>query len=99
MNTTLVTPGGPSGRAPASADVDSLALSFERGFSRGPWPTVGLEEELILIDPESLEPADKIDWVLAMLADDARFKPELRAAQLELVTRVCLTVPEPAASS
>jgi carboxylate-amine ligase len=49
-----------------------------------PPPTVGLEEELILVDPERLEPVDAVELVLATL-DDSRYVPEFRAAQLELV--------------
>jgi len=75
-----------------SADPEQLARSFERGFRQGSLPTLGLEEELILVEPESLEPADEAERILAALARDRRFKPELRAAQLELVTPVCLTV-------
>jgi carboxylate-amine ligase len=74
------------------ADPDFLARSFERGFRSGSLPTLGLEEELILVDADSLEPADEAERVLAGAPGDARFKLELRAAQLELVTPVCLTV-------
>lgn len=82
----------PVGSVWCDGDPDSLALSFERGFWRGSLPTLGLEEELILVDPGSLEPVNAVEWVLAALGGDERFKPELRAAQLELVTPVCLTV-------
>jgi glutamate---cysteine ligase / carboxylate-amine ligase len=46
---------------------------------------VGLEDELMLIDPESLELADRAEEVLARLRGDARFKPELPASQVEIV--------------
>lgn len=46
--------------------------------------TVGIEEEVLLLDPETLEPAPIGTEVAAR---DARLKPELPAAQLELVTR------------
>jgi len=72
------------------ADLELLARSFEQGFERETMPTLGVEEELILIDRDSLEPVDA-GWVLAALDDETRFKPELRSAQLELVTPVCFT--------
>src|ERR1700730_13207529 len=81
---------GRSGTPPAALD-ELLADGYERGFSRSLLPTVGLEEELILVDPESLEPASEAERILAAL-DDPRFAAELRTAQLELVMPVCLTV-------
>lgn len=52
-----------------------------------PW-TVGVEEELMLLHPETLDLLPACDEALERL-DDARFRPELPAAQLELVTPVC----------
>jgi len=74
--------------------LESLATRFERGFARFGRPTVGLEEELIVVDPTTFEPTAAIDWLLAQLGPDTRFKPELRAAQVELVTPVCGSVPD-----
>lgn len=54
--------------------------------------TVGLEEELILVDPASLLPVDAVEWVLEQLPGDRRFTAELRASQVELRTPVCATV-------
>lgn len=68
-----------------------LAAGLERRFSDGGLQTIGLEEELILLDPDSLRPLNGIEAVLAMVDDERRFKPEFRAAQIELVTPVCLT--------
>ena len=48
--------------------------------------TVGVEEELMLLDPETLDLAPRADEVLALLGGDQRFKRELPAAQLEIVT-------------
>ena len=75
-----------------TVDAELLALRFECGFRRDSLPTIGLEEELILVDPTSFAQADAIESILVSLADDKRFKPELRACQLEHVTPVCLTV-------
>ncbi len=47
---------------------------------------VGLEEELMLLDPRTLDLAPCAEQALAALAGDARFKPELPAAQIESVT-------------
>ena len=55
--------------------------------------TLGLEEELILVDPRSLEPLPAIEAVLERLPH-GRFQRELRAAQIELVTPVCATAAE-----
>src|SRR5436305_12102955 len=48
--------------------------------------TVGAEEELMLVEPDSLDLAPAIDDVLPLLAGDRRFCKELRAAQIETVT-------------
>jgi carboxylate-amine ligase len=78
-----------TGSSPAGLQ-ELLADGYERGFSQNVLPTVGLEEELILVDPESFEPASEAERILAAL-DDPRFTAELRTAQLELVMPVCLT--------
>lgn len=48
--------------------------------------TVGLEEELMLLDPDTLDLSPCAGDALAALDGDPRFKPELPAAQLENVT-------------
>jgi glutamate---cysteine ligase / carboxylate-amine ligase len=48
--------------------------------------TVGAEEELMLLDPESLDLTPRAPAVLDALGGDARFKLELPASQLEIVT-------------
>jgi glutamate---cysteine ligase / carboxylate-amine ligase len=54
--------------------------------------TVGLEEEATLLDPATLAPVPA-GPVLAALAGDPRFKPELPAAQVELVTAPAADAP------
>ncbi len=49
--------------------------------------TVGVEEELMLLDPETLDLAPVGGEVLARVGDDGPFKLELPASQLEIVTR------------
>jgi carboxylate-amine ligase len=55
--------------------------------------TVGLEEEVMLLDPETLELAPVAGDVLAR-SDDPRLKLELPAAQLEVVVPPARDVPE-----
>lgn len=62
-----------------------LEQAFREGFHPRCGPSVGVEEELILVDPVSLMPEEAIDWALGRLGADS-FAPELRAAQVELVT-------------
>jgi carboxylate-amine ligase len=61
---------------------DALRARFD---ASGPL-TVGIEEEVLLLDPESLDLTPRAAEVLGRLGDPARFKPELPAAQLEIVT-------------
>lgn len=56
--------------------------------------TIGIEEEVLLLDPSTLDPAPVAAAVLARTAGDARIKEELPAAQVELVTRPCASVDE-----
>jgi glutamate---cysteine ligase / carboxylate-amine ligase len=52
--------------------------------------TVGVEEEVMLVEPETFDLAPAIDSVLPLMEGDARFCKELRAAQIEIVTPVCV---------
>ena len=47
--------------------------------------TIGIEEEVMLLDPETKDLAPVAPAVLARLADDPRFKAELPASQIEIV--------------
>ena len=71
--------------------VEALVASYECGFMPGNLPTIGVEEELILVDGESLEPVNAIESVLAALPGE-RFQAEFRASQIEIVTPVFVTV-------
>ena len=62
-------------------DPESLRTAFEGGG-----PTIGIEEELMLLDPGTLDLAPVAPEVLARLDGDTRFKGELPAAQIELIT-------------
>jgi carboxylate-amine ligase len=65
-----------------------LAEGYER-FEDDSLPTLGLEEELVLLDPDRLVPVDAIERALALLDGHVDAKPDLRACQLELLTRPC----------
>ncbi len=54
--------------------------------------TVGIEEELMLLDGETLELAPRAPDVMRAVDGDARFKLELPAAQIELLTSPSATV-------
>jgi len=53
--------------------------------------TIGVEEELMLVDPERFDLAPAIEEVLPLLDGDGRFASELRSAQIEIITPVCLS--------
>src|SRR4051794_14162123 len=59
--------------------------------------TVGVEEELMLVDARTFELAPRAHEVLATAGGDPRFKPELPAAQLEIAVPPAASVPEAAA--
>lgn len=56
--------------------------------------TVGIEEELFLLDPVTLDLAPCADALLQRLGGDPRFKAELPAAQLEIATAPARTASE-----
>jgi carboxylate-amine ligase len=59
--------------------------------------TVGLEEELMLLDADTLDLTPCAPAVLARLGDAVSFREELPAAQLEIAGPVCATLGEAAA--
>jgi carboxylate-amine ligase len=67
---------------------DSLptAADLRAAFDAAVDGTVGLEEELMLLDASTLDLAPRAVEVVSALAADARFKLEMPAAQLEIVT-------------
>ncbi|HZO49398.1 MAG TPA: YbdK family carboxylate-amine ligase [Gaiellaceae bacterium] len=69
---------------PATEPADPRA-AFAR--ERADELTVGLEEELHLVDPRRLELARSAPHALERAAGDPRFAAELKESQLELVTR------------
>jgi carboxylate-amine ligase len=72
-----------------------VTFVLEHSFTGTPF-TVGIEEELMLLDPESLDLVSGIEAVLeAVPASHADcVKPELFQSVLEIATRPCADVPE-----
>jgi glutamate---cysteine ligase / carboxylate-amine ligase len=68
---------------PFTVAAAEAAFDHSRSF------TVGVEEELMLVDAESLELVPAAEAALAAIGPDDRFARELRPSQLELVTGVC----------
>lgn len=58
--------------------------------------TIGFEEELMLLDQKSFDLVPEAPAALAAVAGDERFKLELPASQLEIVTAPCASVHEAA---
>jgi carboxylate-amine ligase len=68
--------------------------ALRRLFDATPPLTVGLEEEVMLLDPETLDLLPRALDVLARTGGDPRFVAELPAAHLEIVAPPTATVPE-----
>jgi carboxylate-amine ligase len=85
--TVVAVEDSPIWKATPSLTVARCEAAFEHTL---PF-TVGVEEELMLVELDSLDLAPAIDEVLALLPGDRRFCKELRAAQIEIVTPVCAT--------
>jgi glutamate---cysteine ligase / carboxylate-amine ligase len=62
-------------------------------FDAAPPLTVGLEEEVMLLDPETLDLAPVASELLSRVVGDVEFKGELPLAQAEIVTEPAATVP------
>jgi glutamate---cysteine ligase / carboxylate-amine ligase len=67
-------------------------LDLRAAFETHEGLTVGLEEELMLLDAETLDLAPRAVEVVDGLCGDPRFKIEMPAAQLEIVTAPHATV-------
>ena len=66
-------------------NADTLRARFDAPDALG----VGIEEELFLLDRETLDLLPNAREVLERVDGDPRFKLELPAAQLEIVTPPC----------
>src|SRR3954447_2134051 len=77
--------------------ADTLSATTLRGLFDGVSDhTVGVEEELMLLDPETLDLLPHADRVTAELADRVSLRPELPAAQVETASPVCGSIGEAA---
>ena len=68
-------------------------MTLRERFDAVPAGTVGIEEEVLLLDPETHAPADCGLTVLERMPGDRRFKMELPASQVELITAAHPDVP------
>jgi glutamate---cysteine ligase / carboxylate-amine ligase len=81
--------------SPAWEESEPLTVAaLERAFDHATPFTVGVEEELMLVDPDRYDLAPAIDHVLPLFEGDSRFASELRSSQLELITPVCTSAAE-----
>jgi carboxylate-amine ligase len=74
--------------SPAEGSVKGLRAMFDASPLS---LTVGAEEELMLVDPDDGRLVGEIEHVLCRTGGDDRFQAEFRAAQIELVSRPCLS--------
>ncbi len=74
------------------------AQELRSRFERHSAFTVGVEEELLVCDPETLDLAPLAGELLRRLPQDRAFKGEMPAAQLELASPVAATVGEACAA-
>lgn len=78
----------PHASQPAELTADALRAPFEVPSAL----TVGIEEELMILDAHSLDLAPRAPDILAATGGDPRFKPELPAAQVEIAVPPAATV-------
>jgi carboxylate-amine ligase len=71
----------------------STAQSLRAAFDAVEPLTIGVEEEVMLLDGETLQLAPRAGELLAALGGDPRFKLELPAAHIELLTPATASVP------
>src|SRR4051812_44078859 len=77
---------------PASSELTVAAV--REAFADPGRFSVGVEEELMLLDPVTLDVAPRSDEIVRRLGGDSRFQRELLAAQLEIVTPVLASASE-----
>jgi carboxylate-amine ligase len=89
----------PNGSSPDAASTQDSLLGpqaleqrLRSLFDRVAPFTVGAEEELLLVDAQTLLPAPAAEYALALGAGDRRLAGELRSTQVESMTPVCVSV-------
>jgi carboxylate-amine ligase len=80
------------------SDWPPTPSSLRAAFDRTQAYTVGIEDEVMLLAPDTLELVACAPEVLARVEGDVRFKLELPASQLEIVTPGCSRVGDAAAA-
>ncbi len=83
--------GEPAGPI-AAFDPGAVERQIRRAFDQVAPFTIGAEEELLLVDPETLELLEAAELALALTEGDRRVAHELRASQLEAITPICVSV-------
>jgi carboxylate-amine ligase len=79
-------------------DPPPSARTLKATFDTAEQYTVGIEDEVMLLDPDSLELAPRAPEVLTRMDGDPRFKLELPASQVEIVTPASRGAPDAAAA-
>jgi carboxylate-amine ligase len=82
--------------APNQPNQPPSADALRSAFDRAAPFTVGIEDEVMLLDPETFELAPRSHDVISALDGDPRFKLELPASHVEIVTTPTRSVPEAA---
>jgi glutamate---cysteine ligase / carboxylate-amine ligase len=73
----------------AAAETADTAGGLRAAFDGADGFTVGVEEELLLVDPRSFDLVAAGPGLLEQLGDPDRFRAELSPAQIEIVSPVC----------
>jgi carboxylate-amine ligase len=81
---------------PPPARWPPSAADLRTAFDAGSPFAVGIEDEVLLLHPKSLELESLAPETLELVRGDARFKLELPASQIEIVTPPLATIPEAA---
>ncbi len=84
-------PASITGKGSSFAEGGSV---LEHAFGRSEPYTLGVEEEYMLLDPETFDLVQHVDTVLAAMTGhelEARVRPELMQSVLEVATPVCRT--------
>jgi carboxylate-amine ligase len=82
--------------SPETSNPPPSAAELRARFEAASAYTIGLEDEVMVLDPHTFELTPRADDVLSRLNGDPRYKLELPAAQLEILVEPTVSVPEAA---
>lgn len=82
----------PTSTAVAAAATAPSAETLRAVFETPSAPTIGLEEELMLLHPETLDLLPRVPELLVRAAADDRFRGEMPAAQVEIAVTPAASV-------